>query len=229
MKLKSIASISLLFAALPATAATTYTISAGHVDAPAFGYDSADGFEPHIHNEGGEDGAVVNGVRVEENSEYEPGDVTILVPLTTTTSYNSVAYVTLPETPTAGTPYVGVGLEELDPVDWDGNVTITLTGAAMPAGASFAMWTGGGASGAFALSSGNPLLELSLAPGSHTHFNWGFSHEGSYALEFTISGIHLSDGPQTASGTYNFEVIPEPSSALLGAVGALALLRRRRF
>jgi len=229
MKSKSLATtIGLLFAALPATAATTYYITDGHVDAPAFGYDTLGGFEPHIHNEGGADGAVVNGVRVEDGTEYEPGEVTIVVPLTSTTTYNSVGYFFLPETPTAGIPYVGIGLEELDPLDWTGNVTITLTTAVMPDGASFAMWTGGDESGLFVLSSGDLNLALSLTPGSHTHYNWGFTTEGIYALDFTISGTHATDGIQTATGTYNFEVIPEPSSALLGAIGALALLRRRR-
>jgi uncharacterized protein (TIGR03382 family) len=38
----------------------------------------------------------------------------------------------------------------------------------------------------------------------------------------------VTDGAKAATATYNFSVIPEPSSALLGAFGALALLRRRR-
>lgn len=231
MKSKSLATtVSLLLAALPATAATTYYITGGHVDAPAFGFDAVDGFEPHIHNEGGENGAVVNNTRVEEDTEYEPGDVTIVVPLSPTTTYNSADYFFLPNTSTSGTPYVGIGLEELNPLDWVGNVSITLSNAVTPTGASFAMWTGGDATGPFVLSSGDAGLQLSLTPGSHTHYNWGFSAEGIYALDFTISGTHIDSaiGFQTATGTYNFEVIPEPSSALLGAIGALALLRRRR-
>lgn len=229
MKSKSLATtVGLLLVALPATAATTYYVTGGHIDAPAFGYDSTDGFEPHIHNEGGPDGAIVNGTLVEADTEYEPGDVTIVVPKYSTTTYNSVDYFFLPETSTAGVPFVGIGLEELDPPDWTGDVIITLTNAIMPSGASFAMWTGGDASGSFVLRSGDAGLELSLTPGSHTHYNWGFTAEGIYALDFTISGTHVDDGPQTATGRYNFEVIPEPSSALLGALGALALLRRRR-
>lgn len=231
MKSKSLAaSIGLLLAALPATAATTYYVTGGHIDAPAFGYDSTDGFEPHIHNEGGPDGAIVNGMPVELNTEYEPGDVTIVVPQASTTTYNLVDYFFLPETSTAGVPYVGIGLEELNDLDWEGNVTVTLTKVVMPDGASFAMWTGGDASGLFVLSSGDLGLGLSLEPGSHTHYNWGFTTEGIYALDFTISGTHVDSaiGFQTATGTFNFEVIPEPSSALLGALGALALLRRRR-
>ena len=40
-------------------------LTGGHIDGPAFGYDTADGFEPHFHNEGGPDGAIIDGVRQE--------------------------------------------------------------------------------------------------------------------------------------------------------------------
>lgn len=69
---------------------------------------------------------------------------------------------------------------------------------------------------------------VSLAAGSHTHFNWGFSTPGIYELEFAISGTHVDDGLQSASAVYTFEIIPEPSAALLGAIGALGLLSHRR-
>lgn len=57
--------------------------------------------------------------------------------------------------------------------------------------------------------------------------NWGFTEKGIYELEFAISGTHVDDGLQSGSGVYTFEVIPEPSALLLGALGGLALLRRR--
>ncbi|MBJ7395418.1 MAG: PEP-CTERM sorting domain-containing protein [Akkermansiaceae bacterium] len=44
-----------------------------------------------------------------------------------------------------------------------------------------------------------------------------------------ITGTHVTDGFQTAAAVYAFEVIPEPSALLLvGALGSLALVRRRR-
>jgi hypothetical protein len=46
---------------------------------------------------------------------------------------------------------------------------------------------------------------------------------------FNNSSITFTDfGGTVAVAAYNMEVIPEPSAALLGAVGALGLLRRRR-
>ena len=103
-------------------------------------------------------------------------------------------------------------------------MTITLTGITGPG--SFVMWQDGFPNPTiFADSVGD---SFTLAPGSHTHFNWGFAAQGIYQLEFAISGNHVADGFQTASGIYTFEVIPEPSALLLGALGGLALLRRRR-
>jgi hypothetical protein len=54
-------------------------ITGGHIDIPAFGYDTIGGFEPHIHNEGGPDGAIIDGVRVEGESEYEPNELIVRV------------------------------------------------------------------------------------------------------------------------------------------------------
>ena len=47
-----------------------------------------------------------------------------------------------------------------------------------------------------------------------------------------LSGLHLyfdgSEGNVDATVTYNYLAVPEPASALLGGIGCLALLRRRR-
>lgn len=47
-----------------------------------------------------------------------------------------------------------------------------------------------------------------------------------------LGGVSFSGTPSTAFGnvtvTYNYSAIPEPSAALLGGLGALLLLRRRR-
>jgi surface-anchored protein len=216
------------FASLPLSAAVV--ISGGHIDAPAFGYDSADGFEPHLHNEGGPNGAIINGVRVEEDSEFEPDEAVIRVALTSTTTLNGKSYFWLPDdsvtASTNGVPFVGIGLEELDAGDWAGLLTIQLADLAGPG--DFLMWT----TDLFGetvvlLDSLDPSKSLQLAAGSHSHFNWGFTEPGIYELTFGISGNHLGDGPVSGEGTFGFAV-PEPSSALLGALGGLALLRRRR-
>jgi surface-anchored protein len=233
MKLTSLLTIGL---ALPVSAATLYT--GGHMDGPAFGYVSeaeyaldnslTQGFEPHLHNEGGADGAIIDGVRVTDDSEYEPGDVTIVVPELSTTTLNSQNYYWLSQDETDavnnGAPFLGVGLEELNPLDWvGGSVNISLASITGPG--SVSIWQDGFEPVIFFDSAGD---SVPFAAGSHTHLNWGFTAPGAYQLEFAISGTHEDDGFQSASGTYNFQVVPEPSAAVLGALGALAMLRRRR-
>jgi surface-anchored protein len=230
--------LGLILTALPASAATLYRLTGGHMDAPAFGYVSiaeqaadntlTQGFEPHLHNEGGPDGSIINGVRETTESEYEPEDVTIVVAESSTTTLNSQNYYWLPQdendAANNGVPFLGIGLEELDPSDWSGSMTISLTSITGPG--SFVLWQDGFLNPAIFADSAND--SFTLAAGSHTHFNWGFTEKGIYELEFAISGTHIVDGLQTASGVYTFEVIPEPSTFLLGALGGLALLRRRR-
>lgn len=65
----------------------------------------------------------------------------------------------------------------------------------------------------------------------HNHWHYGFSEVGNYSLVFNIDGIGGlygdDDTPSTVS--INFNVIPEPSTALLGMLAMAALgLRRRR-
>jgi len=153
MKLKSNILLGIALT-LPASAASFLT--SGHMDAPAFGYVSVaesaldntltQGFEPHMHNEGGSDGSIIDGVQVTADTEYEPGEVTILIPETSTTMLNSVNYYWLSQDETDaannGAPFLGVGLEELVAADWTGGtVTISLVGSTGPG--SFVMWQDG--------------------------------------------------------------------------------------
>lgn len=226
MKLKSL--IIPLFAIPTASHAASF-LTGGHMDGPAFGYLSGSGFEPHFHNEGGADGAIIDGIRQTTESEYEPEDLVIVVPQSSTITVASTAYYWLPETEadaaSNGTPFLGIGLEELDPGDWaGGTVTITLSQISGPGG--FLLWQDDGFGGAnvFADSVGDSFV---LAAGSHTHFNWGFDAEGIYQLEFTISGDHLTDGLQSSAGVYAFQV-PETSSVMMALAGLGVCLVRRR-
>jgi surface-anchored protein len=236
MKLKSLLTIGLL---IPASSQAASLLTGGHMDAPAFGYVSnaevaldpllTQGFEPHFHNEGGADGAIVDGIVQTLDSEYEPGDLIIVVPEFSVTTVAATSYYWLPETEQAAAdnsaPFLGIGLEELDPGDWvGGTVSLKLVGIAGPG--NFLFWQDDGFGGAnvFFDSAGDTIT---LTAGSHTHFNWGFTEKGIYGLEFEISGTHIDDGFQNASAIYTFQV-PEPTTAMLGAIGTLALLRRRR-
>ena len=239
MKLKSITTfLGLTLISLPASAATLF-YTAGHLDGPAIGYVSAadaagdptltQGFEPHLHNEGGATGAVINGVTQTTKSEYEPVDVILVVPETSTIAFNSVNYYWLPQDETdaanQGVGFLGVGSEELAPADWTGG-TITLTLANFTGPGNVTIWQDDAFGGAtiFFDSAGD---SITIPAGGHTHFNWGFAALGNYELEFQISGTHVADGIQTASATYLFQAVPEPSSLLLGGLGVFALLGRR--
>ncbi len=67
-----------------------------------------------------------------------------------------------------------------------------------------------------------------MSSGGHDHFNYGFSEQGLWSVELTVSATHTTEGLLTDTETFTFQVIPEPSTALLGLFGALGLLRRRR-
>lgn len=200
------------------------------MDGPAFGYASGDGFEPHFHNHGGAGGAVIDGISQTTESEYGPGDLVVVVPETSTVSLNSTLYYWLPEShqdaEDQGAPFLGIGVEELDPLDWTGG-TVTFALLSITGPGDFVLWQDDGFGGAnvFLDSAGD---SFTLPAGSHTHFNWGFSEQGIYGLEFEISGIHITDGPQSASDVYTFQV-PEPATAILaGVFGMMGMLLRRR-
>jgi surface-anchored protein len=213
-------------------AATSLPVTGGHIDGPAFGYDTVSGFEPHIHNEGGSDGAIINGVREELESEYEPDELIFVVPETSTITVSGQVYFWLPEDGQAafnqGAPFVGIGLEELSPGDWV-NGTVTLSLLSMTGPGEFLLWQDDGLGGITTfLDTLNNVNSFTLPAGTHTHYNWGFTEAGLIGLEFGISGTHVSDGFQSASATYSY-LVPEPGTSMLGLFGlGLCLLRRKR-
>lgn len=206
-------------------------LTGGHIDGPAFGYDTLGGFEPHFHNEGGADGAIINGVREENETEYESDELVIFVNPTSTTNLGGITYYWLPESETAAAannvPFVGIGLEELGVADWDGG-TLFLTLLSLTGPGHFRLWQDDGFGGVIDyIDTVNNLTSFNLVPGSHTHYNWGFTELGEYDLEFQISGTHIADGAQSGSAIFTY-AIPEPSSAILALGGVLFGFRRRR-
>lgn len=67
---------------------------------------------------------------------------------------------------------------------------------------------------------------------THVHRNFGFSEAGDYSLVFRAQGVggaHGDTAPMSESFTINFTVVPEPSTAMLGALAMAAFgLRRKR-
>ena len=224
MKLKP--SLILLSAlALPAEAASV--ITSGHIDAPGFGYVDGE-FEPHLHASAG---AVIDGVTISSDAEFEPDELIIAVPASSTITVGSTTYYWLPEdhqnAEDAGAPFVGFGLEELTDTDWSGGtVTITLLNFNGPG--DFLLWQDDGLGGLnFFVDTANNQTSFTLTAGSHSHFNWGFTDNATYSLEFQISGNHVTDGVKSASAGFTY-MVPEPSSVLLGLAGMALMFRRNR-
>jgi surface-anchored protein len=214
---------------LPAQSQTF--ISSGHVDI-GIGYEDK-AFDLHVHQEEPLD------------QEFAPGEAVFAVGPASAGVSPGGAYVSflgaagtpvwiLPTAEKEQLPFLGFGTEELTAADWSGNITLSLKAISGPG--TFSVW---GVSGFGApelkMSSVNGISaddRLLLVPGSHGHFNVGFSAPGDYRVTLEASGNHLIDGLRTSDpATYRFQVVPEPSTwalALTG-VGVSALAFHRRW
>lgn len=137
----------------------------------------------------------------------------------------------LPETQNLTLPFVGLSTEELNSAHW-GNISFTLGAVTSPTGnGHFALWqTGSFGEILLRMSTADPGEDVvTLLPRNHAHHNWGFTEPGIWQIEMTVSGTHHLDGFKSATETLTFQVVPEPSAFLLGALGLVGFsLRRRR-
>ncbi len=131
-----------------------------------------------------------------------------------------------------GNPYVGFAVDEISPGILAGDrVTMSLLSISGPG--VFSVWE----TDAF----GADTILMSSAPGStapdrvdllvdpgHYHFNVGFSEPGTYDVTFRSEGELVTGGLTGNDFTIRYQVVPEPSSLLLAALGALTILRRNR-
>jgi surface-anchored protein len=205
-------------------------IQSGHVDI-GIGYEDK-AFDLHVHQE------------EPLEQEFAPGEAVFAIgsaaagvsPGGAFTSFlgaSGTPVWVLPSTENSQLPFLGFGTEELTASEWSGNISLSLKAISGPG--TFSVW---GVSGFGApelkMSSVNGISaddRLLLVPGSHGHFNVGFSAPGDYSVTLEASGTHLIDGFRTSDpATYRFQVIPEPSTwalALTGfAAGALWLRQR---
>lgn len=218
---------------------------AGKGSAAVVGYNTGHG-DLGIAYEGGElelhyhfeDGLNESGPEV----EYAPDEVLVRAPdasmVTTTeglpflgTSSGDMIWV-LPEGEEAGVPFFGIGTDELDPLEVS-SLELSLTGFSGPG--QFALWQDGFPSPTVFMQTVDGLSAgdtVDPGVGGHGHYNWGFTAEGVYSLEMTATAQLVGGGTATDTATFSFAVgsstVPEPSVALLGAVGGMFLLRRRR-
>jgi surface-anchored protein len=231
-----------LIGSLNICAQMVYT--SGHGDI-AVGYDAiAQEFEPHWHLG---TGAVVDGSPLGTEEEYEPGDLIARGQATRTSPSGLSSILGVADGSTIYAmgsstyqPNLGFGVEELNPVDWTGDITLTLSSWNLPSGGNFALYTTNLAGttvvdrvfSTFAPGSTDFSNSFTMTPGDHIHFQWGFSQIGTYAFDFTWTGTHVADGFISTTETFTVEVIPEPSTVLMlgaGLAGLLALRFRQRI
>jgi surface-anchored protein len=215
------------------------TLTSGHVDFIGIGYVGG-ALEPHSHAHAA---AIVDGSPLAGDTEFEVGELELVVVGNTTREPGAewspvgisagLGFWLLPQTEIIGQPFSGIGAEELDPMDWNGSIRISLSSMAAPVGGQFSLWQLDSFDmPQFFMSTFDGGITASdyfdIPAGGHAHFGWGFTELGVYDLTFNFSGDHVTDGLKTASGTYRFNVIPEPSTGLMGLFGIGLLWRRKR-
>jgi len=191
-------------------------------------------------------GALINGAPITGESGFAPADLVAVTSATraSPTGLSSVMGVA-DGAPiyVAGSslfqPNLGVSVASLDPADWTGSITITLSDWTIPHGAAFSLYTTNPEGTAveeaffstFAITQTLANNSFTLAPGSQAHFQWGFTDPGFYTLEFTWTGHNTSSGPVSDHATFTFQVVPEPSTVMLLilALAPVAIMRRRRM
>ena len=217
--------------------------SSGHADIGiAYENGGAGGFGAHWHF--GPD-AVVDGSPVgnyPQGADFAPDQITAMVPTSQMmTLPNSPALIAgtgvdagddiwfLPQGEIPGVPFLGIATEKLDSAEW-GDITFSLGAVTSPSGSgNFSLWnTDPFGSPNFHFSTALGEDTLTLSTGTHAHFSWGFSEVGIWGVEFIVSGTHVDDGFQSATETFSFNVIPEPTSVLLCGFGAFSFVLRRR-
>ena len=210
-------------------ARATTTISSGHTDIFEAEYEQVGTNAPTIHL----------GVHT-DTGHYEPADVLLEVgnaayrssdgfsaDITTLLGANAwILPVDLDQAANLGLIEAGVAKAGFPA----GSVTFTMVGAGPGNPGNFALFTAGSSIRLSATGSEVGTSSFSITTG-HIHYNWGFSAPGTYTFDLKASYTDANFGVlESATETYTFNVIPEPSSStllLIGLVGWVAA--RKRF
>ena len=220
---------------VPWQLAATTTISSGHTDI----------FEAEYITEDEDTGVALTtpqlhlGVHT-DSGHYEPADVLLEVgnaayrssdgfsaDITTLLGANAwILPVDLEQAANLGLLEAGVAKAGFPA----GSVTFTMVGAGPANPGNFALFTAGSSIRLSATGSEVGTSGFSITTG-HIHYNWGFSAPGTYTFDLKASYTDANFGVlESATETYTFNVIPEPSCSallLIGLVGWVAA--RKRF
>lgn len=118
----------------------------------------------------------------------------------------------LPQNPYAGVPYVGVSTEHLSSTEFPGEVTLRLTRVEGPG--RFLMWQAGSLSDIEVRMDSRDGLSsadaISVTPGGHAHYNWGFTTSGVYRLYFQARATRTGETePRVSPETpFTFHILP---------------------
>jgi surface-anchored protein len=216
-----------------ARATTTISrISSGHVDI----------FEAEYENDGTNAPTVHLGVHT-DTGHYEPGDVLLEVG---NSAYRSTVGFSTDVTGILGSSawilpanvyealdlgLIEAGVKKVGFPFLTDSVTFTMVAAGGANPGNFALFSSS-ASSAIRLSATESDVRTSSFSyaGSHGHYNWGFSAPGIYTFDMKASYTDSLFGAlESATETYTFNVIPEPSSStmlLIGLVGWVSTRKR---
>lgn len=237
----TILSFSTLFA-LTSSSFGSALFTEGHGDVAVGFHDGEFEFGYHLGED--QDTAVVDGVVVND-AEFEASEIIVQVTeqlevsagadpslLTGTgATPGSTVFQISQFASGVGSPILGLGTEELEQptgVSWS-DVSYTLNSVTGPG--FFSLFLNDSGTFNFALSQADSVLNFTFPAGAHEEYNWVFTEAGTYELNLTASATRTDmtgATPYSATETFTFNVVPEPSSALLLAGSTLGLLLRRR-
>jgi len=195
---------------------------------------------------------------IEDVGIYQPGDVVTKVRDGVRTTFSSSPALLSLTGLTAGQPgeiwilpqvenplYAWPGLS-LGGIGGTGTGSFRLLSVSKPIGGDFSVWTPGSLDNSLnflmttadginpVLSGPGPQDTITLAIGSHAHFNFGFTAAGIYDITMDVVGTRNGTAYSTPPGTFRFSVgdataVPEPGSIVLviATLGILIAVRRR--